>query len=99
VLRNPQHPYTQALLSVLPEASTGEPVVLAGEPPDPARIPAGCRFHPRCQVLAAGTSDALGVADRCRGEDLPLLAGTGAEAAVACHVAHALAGTPAPAGG
>ncbi|MEV7282838.1 ABC transporter ATP-binding protein [Streptomyces sp. NPDC093111] len=81
VLTDPQHPYTQALLSVLPE-SGGEPVVLTGEPPDPARVPSGCRFHVRCQVLAAGR--AAEVADRCRTEDLPLLAGGGHRAA-ACH--------------
>src|SRR5207248_6425632 len=45
VLRAPEHPYTRALLSVLPE-SHAKPVVLSGEPPDPAHIPAGCRFHP-----------------------------------------------------
>ncbi|MGW1871033.1 oligopeptide/dipeptide ABC transporter ATP-binding protein [Streptomyces mauvecolor] len=83
VLTNPQHPYTQALLSVLPE-SPGDPVVLTGEPPDPSRIPPGCRFHARCQVLASGEADRAGVADRCRTEDLPVLAG-GTAAQVACH--------------
>ncbi|MFB7028009.1 MULTISPECIES: ABC transporter ATP-binding protein [unclassified Streptomyces] len=81
VLTNPRHPYTRALLSVLPE-SEGPPVVLTGEPPDPSRIPSGCRFHARCQVLASGAAAA--VADRCRGEDLPALPGGGA-GAVACH--------------
>jgi oligopeptide/dipeptide ABC transporter ATP-binding protein len=68
IVRAPAHPYTQALLSVLPagpvadsDAATvpvrGRPIVLRGEPPDPTRIPAGCRFHPRCHVLAgAGTA-------------------------------------------
>ncbi|WP_374214459.1 ABC transporter ATP-binding protein [Streptomyces sp. Je 1-79] len=81
VLTAPQHPYTRALLSVLPE-SEGTPVVLTGEPPDPARIPSGCRFHARCQVLASG--EAAAVADRCRGEDLPVLGGGGTRD-VACH--------------
>ncbi|MEU9298416.1 ABC transporter ATP-binding protein [Streptomyces sp. NPDC048266] len=81
VLTRPQHPYTRALLSVLPE-SGGAPVVLTGEPPDPSRIPAGCRFHVRCQVLASG--EAAAVADRCRGEGLPVLGGGGAQEA-ACH--------------
>ncbi|MFJ2934177.1 ABC transporter ATP-binding protein [Streptomyces sp. NPDC087219] len=81
VLTRPQHPYTQALLSVLPE-SGGTPVVLTGEPPDPSRIPSGCRFHARCQVLASG--GAAAVADRCRGESLPVLGG-GGEQEVACH--------------
>ncbi|WP_019889870.1 oligopeptide/dipeptide ABC transporter ATP-binding protein [Streptomyces purpureus] len=81
VLTSPQHPYTRALLSVLPESPL-PPVVLRGEPPDPARIPGGCRFHARCQVLASG--EAAAVADRCRGEELPVLGG-GAVAQVACH--------------
>lgn len=97
VLRDPQHPYTQALLSVLPESDATEPVVLAGEPPDPARIPAGCRFHPRCQVRASGEAAALGVEDRCVGEDLPLLTGSGEHPQVACHVA-AVRTSSAPAG-
>ncbi|CAB4661242.1 unannotated protein [freshwater metagenome] len=50
VLTNPQHPYTQALLSVVPDISRTAPIVLTGEAPDPARIPSGCRFHPRCPV-------------------------------------------------
>ena len=57
VLRDPQHPYTRALLSVVPEIDQLEPVVLVGEMPDPTRIPAGCRFHPRCPALADGTAD------------------------------------------
>ncbi|MFF0427668.1 ABC transporter ATP-binding protein [Streptomyces sp. NPDC004520] len=81
VLTNPQHPYTRALLSVLPE-SESTPVVLTGEPPDPSRIPSGCRFHARCQLLASG--EAAPVADACRGEELPVLGG-GGEQAVACH--------------
>jgi oligopeptide/dipeptide ABC transporter ATP-binding protein len=46
VLADPQHPYTRALLSVVPEMQRMEPQILVGETPDPARIPAGCRFHP-----------------------------------------------------
>ncbi|WP_031008492.1 ABC transporter ATP-binding protein [Streptomyces sp. NRRL F-5727] len=82
VLTAPRHPYTQALLSVLPE-SEAAPVVLSGEPPDPARIPGGCRFHARCQVLASGA--AAPVADRCRTEPLPVLRAGGGERGVACH--------------
>ncbi|MGW0650663.1 oligopeptide/dipeptide ABC transporter ATP-binding protein [Streptomyces umbrinus] len=87
VLTAPQHPYTQALLSVLPEAP-GAPIVLTGEPPDPSRIPTGCRFHARCQILASGEAERAGVADACRGEDLPVLDGGGG-AQVACHWAEA----------
>ncbi|MFE4961952.1 oligopeptide/dipeptide ABC transporter ATP-binding protein [Streptomyces sp. NPDC056660] len=83
VLTAPRHPYTQALLSVLPEAP-GERVVLTGEPPDPSRIPAGCRFHVRCQILASGEAERAGVADACRDQDLEVLGGAGG-AQVACH--------------
>ncbi|TCC45670.1 ABC transporter ATP-binding protein [Kribbella capetownensis] len=79
VLTNPQHPYTQALLSVLPESP--ERIVLTGEPPDPTRIPTGCRFHPRCQLFAA-TQDA----EACRTTPLPTLTAT-ADPQVACHLA------------
>ncbi|MFD6926125.1 ABC transporter ATP-binding protein [Streptomyces sp. NPDC059944] len=88
VLTTPQHPYTQALLSVLPEAP-GDPVVLSGEPPDPSRIPGGCRFHARCQVLASGEAERAGVAGACRGQDLAVLDGAGGTQ-VACHWARAV---------
>ncbi|MEU3978611.1 ABC transporter ATP-binding protein [Streptomyces sp. NPDC026672] len=87
VLTSPRHPYTQALLSVLPDAP-GDPVVLSGEPPDPSRIPSGCRFRARCPVLADGGAERAGVADRCRTEDPEILHG-GNEPQVACHWAHA----------
>jgi peptide/nickel transport system ATP-binding protein len=82
VLSAPRHPYTQALLSVLPDAP-GEPVVLAGEPPDPSRVPGGCRFHARCPVLASGEAGRAGVEDACRARDPGVLGGAGA--GVACH--------------
>ncbi|WP_406174045.1 ABC transporter ATP-binding protein [Streptomyces sp. NBC_00996] len=87
VLTAPRHPYTQALLSVLPEAP-GDPVVLTGEPPDPSRIPAGCRFHARCQILTSGEAERAGVADACRSQDLEVLGGGGGTQ-VACHWARA----------
>jgi oligopeptide/dipeptide ABC transporter ATP-binding protein len=71
VLAGPRHPYTRALLSVVPEIDRVDPIVLVGEPPDPTRIPPGCRFHPRCPVLQEGLPDE--VAARCRGESLALL--------------------------
>jgi len=49
----PEHPYTKALLaSVLtPEPGLGVPDVGLGDTlPDPANIPPGCRFHPRCPI-------------------------------------------------
>ncbi|GLF99060.1 ABC transporter ATP-binding protein [Streptomyces yaizuensis] len=80
VLTAPRHPYTRALLSVLPESAL-PPVVLAGEPPDPSRIPGGCRFHVRCPVLASGEAERAGIAERCRTEEIAVLTGPGA----ACH--------------
>jgi oligopeptide/dipeptide ABC transporter ATP-binding protein len=77
VLERPQHPYTKALLSVVPEMTHVEPVVLSGEPPDPTRIPGGCRFHPRCPALASGAAQAAGVDARCRNEQPDVLPATG----------------------
>ena len=50
VLRDPKHPYTQALLSAAPmiEPSGREVIHLQGELPSPAHPPSGCHFHPRC---------------------------------------------------
>ncbi|WP_211747050.1 dipeptide ABC transporter ATP-binding protein [Paenibacillus sp. Marseille-Q4541] len=48
---NPQHPYTQALLSSVPDADPfvkKERLVLTGEVPSPSNAPAGCAFHTRC---------------------------------------------------
>ncbi len=82
VLTNPQHPYTQALLSVLPESP--ERIILTGEPPDPTQIPSGCRFHPRCQLVAAGNG-----VEACTSTPLAVLPAT-TDAQVACHVVPAL---------
>ena len=60
VLLTPKHPYTKALLDVVPEAGGLERPILTGEPPDPTRIPAGCRFHPRCPVVASGEAASWG---------------------------------------
>ena len=90
VLTRPRHPYTQALLSVVPEAERIEPVVLRGEIPDPTRIPGGCRFHPRCPALADGSAEAAGVASACRTTPLAVLPADPAGHHVACHLAHAL---------
>jgi oligopeptide/dipeptide ABC transporter ATP-binding protein len=79
VLESPRHPYTRALLSVVPEIERLEPVVLQGEVPDPTRIPGGCRFHPRCPALLDGSADH--VADRCRSEALEILASSGSHRA------------------
>ncbi len=49
VLRDPRHPYTQALLSAVPGVGEqSDRIVLAGEIPSPVNPPSGCSFHPRC---------------------------------------------------
>jgi oligopeptide/dipeptide ABC transporter ATP-binding protein len=72
VLTNPLHPYTRALLAVVPEAERTERPILVGEPPDPTHIPPGCRFHPRCPEVASGNAERAGIFGRCTGEDPPL---------------------------
>ncbi len=65
VVRHPAHPYTRALLSVVPKRDPRDrstPQILQGETPNAVSIPSGCRFHPRCPVAE----------DRCRTEDPPL---------------------------
>ncbi len=76
VVRDPQHPYTRALLSVVPRRDPREqvtPQILVGETPNPVNIPPGCRFHPRCPVAQ----------DRCRTID-PALADSGPDHRAAC---------------
>ncbi len=51
VLKNPKHPYTQALLSAVPsvdEATEREVIRLEGDLPSPINPPEGCHFNPRC---------------------------------------------------
>lgn len=64
VLKEPLHPYTQALVSVAPVPNPRKRrkrLILQGEVPDPIDLPPGCRFHPRCPVAEA----------RCRQYDPP----------------------------
>jgi oligopeptide/dipeptide ABC transporter ATP-binding protein len=82
VVRNPQHPYTKALLSVVPKRDPREasaPQILTGETPDPVDVPSGCRFHPRCPIAV----------DQCRTDD-PVLrvpqSVPGAGHLAACHL-------------
>lgn len=54
VLTDPQHPYTQALLSVIPVPNPRlrkKRIILQGETPNPIDVPTGCRFHPRCPMV------------------------------------------------
>ncbi|GAB3787883.1 ABC transporter ATP-binding protein [Nocardioides ungokensis] len=87
VLQAPQHPYTQALLSVVPEIEELRPVVLTGEIPDPTRIPGGCRFHPRCPAVADGSAAADGVERSCRTQPLEVLPADPQGHHTACHLA------------
>ena len=75
IFGNPQHPYTQALLSATPTVNPAlrrQRILLQGELPSPINPPSGCAFHTRCPVAVA----------RCRIES-PVLAPAGAQA-VAC---------------
>jgi oligopeptide/dipeptide ABC transporter ATP-binding protein len=45
----PRHPYTRALIGSVPKLGSKEPLYsIAGQPPNPASLPSGCHFHPRC---------------------------------------------------
>jgi oligopeptide/dipeptide ABC transporter ATP-binding protein len=64
IYEEPAHPYTQALLSAIPQPDPDrrrKRIVLAGDVPSPEHPPAGCPFHPRCPQAM----------DRCRTEVPP----------------------------
>ncbi|HAI51942.1 MAG TPA: peptide ABC transporter substrate-binding protein [Firmicutes bacterium] len=76
--RNPKHPYTQALLSAIPEADPTikkERILLKGDVPSPINPPKGCRFHTRCPK----------VMDICKVEE-PEFVDSGNGHFVACHL-------------
>jgi len=82
---SPLHPYTKALISVVPIPDPhrrDEPELLEGEVADAANPPSGCLFHPRCKFAR----------ERCRGEE-PVLRNVEDEKQphwVACHFAESI---------
>ncbi|MCM3092517.1 MULTISPECIES: ABC transporter ATP-binding protein [unclassified Cytobacillus] len=79
---NPRHPYTQALLSAIPEPNRKkkkERIILKGDVPSPIDPPSGCRFHTRCPLAT----------DLCRQSD-PELTSLGEGHQAACHYAEAI---------
>ncbi|MEZ4664645.1 MAG: dipeptide ABC transporter ATP-binding protein [Caldilineaceae bacterium] len=81
---NPQHPYTEALLSAVPKPdprlrARKQRIVLEGDVADPANPPSGCYFHPRCPYAK----------DRCSSE-APALRDVGGGHMTACHFAEEL---------
>jgi oligopeptide transport system ATP-binding protein len=76
--KNPKHPYTQALLSAIPEADPTikkERILLKGDVPSPINPPSGCRFHTRCPKAM----------DICKTQE-PTFVDSGDGHFVACHL-------------
>ena len=79
LIRAPRHPYTQALISAVPEVDPDtkrQRIVLPGDVPSPIHPPGGCPFHPRCPIAAA----------RCQSE-FPPVEETAPSHLTACHLA------------
>ena len=76
LFRDPNHPYTQALLAEAPRLETDRRIYapIKGEIPSPLDPPSGCRFHTRCPFAL----------DRCRREE-PSLEDAGGGHQAACH--------------
>lgn len=78
LFRNPQHPYTQALMSAIPipnPKAKRERIILEGDVPSPMNPPKGCRFHTRCREAI----------DICSQEEPPLIE-LGGNHLCACHL-------------
>ena len=77
IYANPLHPYTQALISAIPEPSTKKNtnrIILQGDIPSPIHPPPGCPFHTRCPYMR----------EKCK-EELPILNDLSPNHSVACH--------------
>ncbi|HZC27387.1 MAG TPA: oligopeptide/dipeptide ABC transporter ATP-binding protein, partial [Actinopolymorphaceae bacterium] len=89
LFEDPQHPYTQALLSAAPVpdpslARGAGRIVLRGDLPSATATPPGCRFHTRCPIAV----------DRCHTDDPPLVGATAPDHLVACHLVDPARGAP-----
>jgi len=82
LITDPRHPYTQALLSAVPEADPElakrkqQIELRSAEIPSLLNLPAGCTFHPRCPYFVPGECDG----------DVPILEGISEGGSVACPV-------------
>ncbi len=78
LFNEPMHPYTQSLLSAIPEADPTKKkdrIILEGDVPSPVDPPSGCRFHPRCPKAF----------DKCSVEE-PVFKNYGDNHFAACHL-------------
>lgn len=75
---SPMHPYTQALISAIPEIeieTKSKRIILTGDVPNPADAPSGCHFHPRCPIAIASCA-----------RQTPLLKNYGSNHQVSCNL-------------
>jgi peptide/nickel transport system ATP-binding protein/oligopeptide transport system ATP-binding protein len=82
IFAEPEHPYTQALLSAIPVPNPEirrSRIILAGDVPSPVNPPSGCHFHPRCPLRAQ-----LGQPAECA-DIVPQLEEIRTGHSVACH--------------
>lgn len=80
IFARPQHPYTKALISAVPQidpADRTNRTVLLGDIPSPAAQPSGCHFHPRCPIAQ----------QQCSEIEPVLRTITSADHQVSCHLA------------
>jgi len=77
IFAKPLHPYTRALVSSvpIPGRKLESRIILQGEPPNPAKRPSGCAFHPRCPMALPS----------CR-TSIPALKAVDGKRTAACHL-------------